>query len=136
MSNTWQTAGGVVIGPDYQTAGGGWASVRQWVAPHDGTIRIEAAPRFDGAAPGELSLVVTNGAEKLWDLVNGTANSANGTVTIRGQAPLAELSGYQSRLNALTAGQGRYTISLSHYEAVPPNVQAQLVAQHQVHDED
>ena len=31
--------------------------------------------------------------------------------------------GYQSRLNAMTSGQGRYTIELSHYEAVPPAVQ-------------
>jgi elongation factor G len=57
-------------------------------------------------------------------------------VVIRGQAPLSELSGYQNRLNAMTSGQGRYTIELSHYEAVPPSVQAQLVSQHQVKDED
>ena len=61
---------------------------------------------------------------------------AGGTVTIRGQAPLAELSGYQSRLNAMTAGQGRYTIELSHYEAVPPTVQQQLMSAHKVKDED
>ena len=42
-------------------------------------------------------------------------------------APLAELAGYQLRLNAITAGQGRYTIELSHYDAVPPAVQQQLV---------
>jgi elongation factor G len=69
-------------------------------------------------------------------VVNGTANGAAGQVLIRGLAPLSELSGYQSRLNALTSGQGRYTIALSHYEAVPPAVQQQLVGQHQVRDED
>ena len=52
------------------------------------------------------------------------------------RAPLGELAGYQSRLNALTGGQGRYTIELSHYEAVPPNLQTQLVSQHQVKDEE
>ena len=36
---------------------------------------------------------------------------------------------YQSRLNAMTGGQGRYTLALSHYEAVPPAVQQQLMAQ-------
>jgi elongation factor G len=36
----------------------------------------------------------------------------------------------------MTAGQGRYTIALSHYEAVPPNVQTQLVSAHKVHDEE
>jgi elongation factor G len=56
-------------------------------------------------------------------------------MVVRGHAPLSELAGYQSRLNALTGGQGRYTIELSHYEAVPPGVQAQLMAAYQVHDD-
>jgi elongation factor G len=68
--------------------------------------------------------------------VNGTANSAGGSVTIRGQAPLAELAGYQSRLNAMTAGQGRYALALSHYDPVPPTVQTQLTAQFKAKDED
>ncbi len=67
--------------------------------------------------------------------VSGTANAAAGTMVVRGQAPMSELAGYQSRLNAMTAGQGRYTITLSHYEAVPPAVQ-QLVSAHKVHDDE
>ena len=54
----------------------------------------------------------------------------------RMMVPMSELSGYQSRLNAMTSGQGRYAIELSHYEAVPPAVQQQLVGQHKVHDEE
>jgi elongation factor G len=49
-------------------------------------------------------------------VVDGTVNSALGTMTVRGQAPMPELLGYQSRLNAPTSAQGRYTIELSHYE--------------------
>ena len=68
--------------------------------------------------------------------VNGSANGAAGTMIIQATAPLSELSGYQSRLNAMTAGQGRYTIALSHYEPVPTPVQQQLMAQFRVKDED
>jgi elongation factor G len=68
--------------------------------------------------------------------VNGTHNSAAGSVTIRGQAPLAELAGYQSRLNAMTSGQGRYALALSHYDPVPPAVQLQLISQFKVKEED
>jgi elongation factor G len=68
--------------------------------------------------------------------VNGTENSASGSVTIRCQAPLAELAGYQSRLNAMTSGQGRYALALSHYDPVPPTVQVQLTSQHKVRDEE
>ncbi|MGZ5713816.1 MAG: elongation factor G, partial [Caldimonas sp.] len=69
-------------------------------------------------------------------MVSGTANGAPGTMTVRGQAPMSELLGYQSRLNALTSGQGRYTIDFSHYEAVPPNTQQQLVGAFKVRDDD
>ena len=68
--------------------------------------------------------------------INGTANGAHGKVTIRGQAPLAELAGYQSRLNAMTSGQGHYALALSHYDPVPPTVQQQLMDQFKVRDED
>jgi elongation factor G len=68
--------------------------------------------------------------------VSGTTNGAAATMVVRGQVPMSELSGYQSRLNAMTSGQGRYTIELSHYEAVPPGVQQDLVGKHKVHDEE
>jgi elongation factor G len=68
--------------------------------------------------------------------VSGTANAAPGTIAIKAIAPLSELSGYQSRLNAMTAGQGRYSLALSHYDPVPPSVQQQLVGQFKVKDEE
>ena len=67
---------------------------------------------------------------------SGTANGAPGTMTVRGQAPMSELLGYQSRLNALTSGQGRYTVEFSHYEAVPPNTQQRLIGEFKVRDDD
>jgi len=50
--------------------------------------------------------------------------------------PLSELNAYQARLNGLTAGQGRFSLELSHYEPVPPLVQQRLVAQYKVKDEE
>ncbi|HET9976075.1 MAG TPA: elongation factor G [Burkholderiaceae bacterium] len=99
-------------------------------------IVTEPIVNIEIAAPESAMGDITGDLSSRRGLVNGTSNGRGGTMLIRGQVPLAELSGYQSRLNALTAGQGRYTISLSHYEAVPPAVQAQLVAQHQVHEDD
>jgi elongation factor G len=57
-------------------------------------------------------------------------------MTIHGQAPMSELLGYQSRLNALTSGQGRYMIDFSHYEPVPPHVQQQLASEFRMRDDD
>jgi elongation factor G len=59
--------------------------------------------------------------------VTGTNSFSPGTVTISGRVPLSELNGYANRLKSVTGGQGSYSMELSHYEPVPPNVQAQLV---------
>ena len=68
--------------------------------------------------------------------VAGTDPQAAGQMRVRALAPLAELTTYQSRLNALTSGQGRYTVALSHYEAVPPQVQQLLTSQHRLAPDD
>ena len=49
-------------------------------------------------------------------------------IVIKAQVPLAEVTQYSSQLKSVTSGQGSYSMSLSHYEAVPPNVQQQIIA--------
>jgi elongation factor G len=56
----------------------------------------------------------------------GSEAKSMGRIAIDGEVPLAELEGYESRLKSLTGGVGTYTIELSHYEAVPGNIQKQL----------
>lgn len=68
--------------------------------------------------------------------VNGTHALPGGGMSVSGQVPLSELANYQARLNGMTGGQGRYTIELSHYEAVPPSAQTALMGQYKVKDED
>jgi elongation factor G len=69
--------------------------------------------------------------------VSGTDSLPGGTLVISGKVPLSELNNYQGRLKSVTGGQGSYTIELSHYDPVPPQVQQQIVAGHKsVHDED
>jgi elongation factor G len=62
--------------------------------------------------------------------LSGTDSLAPGTLVIKGQAPLSELSNYQARLKSVTAGQGSYTIEFARYEPVPPSVQKTLAEQH------
>ncbi len=47
---------------------------------------------------------------------------------VKAQAPLSEVTQYNSQLRSATGGQGSYTMELSHYEPVPGNVQQQIVA--------
>ncbi len=55
---------------------------------------------------------------------------------IRATVPLAEVSGYSSQLKSVTGGQGSYSMELSHYDVVPPNVQQQIVAAYKPHAEE
>ncbi len=99
-------------------------------------IVLEPVVHVEITAPDAAMGDITGDLSSRRGLVSGTANGVNGAMVIKGQAPLSELSGYQSRLNAMTQGQGRYTVELSHYEAVPPSVQQQLMADHKVRDDD
>jgi elongation factor G len=99
-------------------------------------IVLEPIVEIEITAPDSAMGDITGDLSAKRGQVSGTTNGAAGTMVVRGQAPMSELAGYQSRLNAMTAGQGRYTIALSHYEAVPPTVQTQLVSAHKVHDEE
>jgi elongation factor G len=99
-------------------------------------IVLEPIVQIEIAAPDHAIGDVTGDLSSRRGLVTGTANGGAGTVVVRGQVPMSELASYQSRLNAMTSGQGRYTIALSHYEAVPPGTQQTLTAQHRVRDDD
>ncbi|MCU0855227.1 MAG: hypothetical protein MUF63_10065 [Rhodobacteraceae bacterium] len=99
-------------------------------------IVLEPVVHVEISAPDSAMGDVTGDLSSRRGQVSGTHNGAPGTMIVKGQAPLSELAGYQSRLNAMTAGQGRYTIAFSHYEAVPPNVQQQLVSAWNFKDEE
>ena len=99
-------------------------------------IVLEPIVHIEITAPDHAMGDITGDLASRRGLVNGTANGVPGTMVVRGQAPLSELSGYQLRLNALTSGQGRYTVEMSHHEAVPPSVQSQLISQFKVRDDE
>ena len=95
-------------------------------------IVLEPIVNVEISAPETSTGDITGDLSSRRAQVAGTDAQMAGQMLVRAQAPLAELMGYQNRLNALTSGQGRYTLSLSHYEAVPPNVQQLLTSQHKV----
>ena len=58
--------------------------------------------------------------------INGNDSLPGGRVTVSAFVPLAELTDYQTRLKALTGGEGSYTLDLSHYDPVPPRTLQEL----------
>ncbi|MGB8146281.1 MAG: elongation factor G [Chromatiaceae bacterium] len=68
--------------------------------------------------------------------VLGSDATSMGQIVINGEVPLAELEGYESRLKSITGGEGTYSMELSHYEAVPPNIQKELQDAYQRNEAD
>ncbi len=99
-------------------------------------IVLEPIVKVEITAPEHCLGDITGDLSSRRGQINGTHALAGGSMIVAGQAPMSELAAYQARLNGLTGGEGRYTLALSHFEPVPPNVQAQLAAQFKGHDDD
>jgi elongation factor G len=99
-------------------------------------IVLEPIVNIEIAAPDTYMGDITGDLSSRRGQVSGTSSAQPGMLSVQGQVPLSELSNYQSRLNAMTGGQGRYTIELSHYDTVPPSVQQQLVSQYKIKEEE
>jgi len=97
---------------------------------------------FKDAKPSLLEPIVnmeiTVPGEKLGDIssdltsrrgrMEGMDGAPGGYQVLKAKAPLAEVMTYARSLSSLTGGQGSFTMELSHYENVPPNEQAKIVA--------
>ena len=88
---------------------------------------LEPIVNLDVFVPDAHMGDVTGGLASKRARIQGTDSMRSGEIIIKAQVPLAEVTDYQTELKAMTGGQGRYAIEFSHYEAVPPQVQKQLV---------
>ncbi|HEX8993840.1 MAG TPA: elongation factor G [Candidatus Paceibacterota bacterium] len=76
--------------------------------------------------------------EKFIGDVVGSLNSKRGQIegteergmsqAIKAKVPLAEMFGYTTQLRSMTEGRASFTMEFDHYEVVPPNVAATIVA--------
>ncbi len=89
-------------------------------------IVLEPIVNVEVAIPEHNVGDVTGGLAGKRARILGTDTQRGGELVIKAQAPLAELVDYPTELKSMTGGRGRYSLDLSHYEAVPPNVQKQL----------
>ncbi len=97
---------------------------------------LEPVVNLDVSVPEATVGDVTGGLASKRARINGTDSLRGGELVIKAQVPLAELGEYPHELKAATAGQGRYTIELSHYEPVPPAIQKQLTEAYRPRHED
>lgn len=92
-------------------------------------LEVTIPSRFTGAILGDLN---TKRAR-----IENQDSLPGDLAVIRGIVPLAEVTRYAAQLGSITQGQGSYTMEFSHYDAVPGNVQQQIVSKAKVEkDED
>jgi len=73
FTRDWQGAEKVRIGDTYQIAEPGRDAVRQWVAPHSGSVRIEGRVTAKPSSPASARLL--KNSEKLWQAEAGAADA-------------------------------------------------------------
>lgn len=62
-------------------------------------------------------------------VIIGTNAEPNNLTSLHAKAPLNELQGYSQRLRAITGGEGSFSMTLSHYEPAPVNVQKRVCSE-------
>ena len=93
-------------------------------------VLLEPIVNMEITVPSENMGDITGDLASKRGRVQGQDMLAGNMIVIKAQAPLAEVKQYNSQLKSVTGGRGSYSMTLSHYEPVPPNVQQQIVAQY------
>ena len=90
-------------------------------------IVLEPIVRLEISAPASAIGDITGDLATKRARINGNQALPGRRATVSALVPLAEIIEYQSRLKALTGGEGSYAMTLSHYDPVPPRRQQELV---------
>ncbi|MDF1528486.1 MAG: elongation factor G [Sedimenticola sp.] len=95
------------------------------------TIVLEPVVNISITAGGDAMGDITADLSVKRGRINNTEMTLDGRMIISGQAPLAELDSYSTKLKSMTGGDGFYEISFSHYDPAPDNIQRALAERHQ-----
>ncbi len=90
-------------------------------------IVLEPIVHLEITAPASAIGDITGDLATKRARINGNDTLPGQLATVLALVPLSEITDYQSRLKALTGGQGSYVMALSHYDPVPPRRQQELV---------
>ena len=89
---------------------------------------LEPIVKAEITIPNENVGTITGDLASKRGQIHGSELYASNMVCIKADVPLSELNNYQTELKSATGGQGFFTMTFSHYEAVPAQIQQQLKA--------
>ena len=91
-------------------------------------VLLEPYVDVEITVPEEYIGDIISGLSSKRGRVQGSDSLSVGISVVRGQVPQAEMFQYSNELRALTQGRGSFTMTLSHYEEVPPHISEQIIA--------
>ena len=93
-------------------------------------VLLEPIVNMEVTVPAENVGDITGDLASKRGRVLGQGMLPGNFIVIKAQVPLAEVTQYNSQLKSVTGGRGSYSMTLSHYEIVPSNIQQQIISQY------
>src|SRR5262245_36186209 len=91
-------------------------------------VLLEPIVKIEITVPGDKFGDITSDLNSRRGRVEGMDTVGGGFQVIVAKVPLAEVTTYARSLSSMTGGRGSFTMEFSHYEIVPGNEPAKLVA--------
>jgi elongation factor G len=91
-------------------------------------VLLEPIVKLEITIPGDKFGDITSDLNSRRGRVEGMDTAPGGYQTIIAKAPLSEVTTYARSLSSVTGGRGSFTTEFSHYEIMPSNEQAKVVA--------
>ncbi len=101
----------------------------QKAAPKAKPVILEPIVKVEVNTPEEYLGNVIGDLNAKRGKVQGVDSLPSGLQNVSALVPMSEMLTYANQLNALTSGQGLYTMESSHYEEVPAHVAQKLIAE-------
>lgn len=95
-----------------------------------GPVLLEPVLHLEVTAPSRFMGDITGDLSGKRGRIQGTDMLPGDMAMIDAHVPLAELTHYSSQLKSMTAGQGTFTMEMSHFDALPQHMQDHVVAQY------
>lgn len=94
-------------------------------------VLLEPVVNMEITIPTEFMGDITGDIAGRRGRIQGQDMLTGNMIVIQAIVPLSEVSTYNSQLKSVTGGRGSYSMELSHYDPVPPNIQQRVIAEHE-----
>ena len=91
-------------------------------------VLLEPIVKMEITVPGEKLGDITSDLNSRRGRMEGMDTAPGGFQVLKAKVPLAEILTYSRSLSSMTGGEGSFSYEISHYEVMPPNEQAKVVA--------